>query len=106
MASFLYILGFESPRQLRNNDSHGWDDEDSQRVLIDAPDEAAALAWGREISERFLKLLFEDDRVSWRERDYGGWIEPRDESGLIWQRVAVGVFPDFGPWLREYEDEM
>jgi hypothetical protein len=58
MPTFLYIFGFESPRQSRNNTDLGWDDEDSQGVLIDACDEAAALAWGREISERFIKLLF------------------------------------------------
>jgi hypothetical protein len=102
--TFHYGFGFESPRQARNNAAHGWDDEDSQAVLIDADDEASALAWGHEISERFIKILFRDDRVSWQNR-FSSWIEPPNQPWPEQQRVAVGVFPDFTSWLEPYKDE-
>ncbi len=105
MTPFLYKFGFESPRQFRNNAAHGWDDEDSQGVLIDAPDEAAALAWGQEVSERFIKLLFKDEGVSWQQLRYANWIEPKVETWPEQQRVAVGTLPDFSSWLRPYEGE-
>jgi hypothetical protein len=70
MAIYLYRFGFESPNQFRNNAAHGWDDEDSQGVLIEAADEASALAWGREISERFIQLLFQDETISWQQLRY------------------------------------
>jgi hypothetical protein len=105
MPLYLYRFGFESPRQLRDNAAHGWDDEDSQGVLIEAPDEAAALAWGQEVSERFVQLLFKDERVSWRKLGYANWIERDVETWDDQQRVSVGTLPDFGSWLRPYEGE-
>jgi hypothetical protein len=103
MPVYLYRFGFESPTQFRNNASYGWDDEDSQGVLIEAGDEAAALAWGQAISERFIQLLFHDDAVSWREMGFANWLEPPGESWPESQSVTVGQFPDFAPWLGPYE---
>jgi hypothetical protein len=105
MPVYLYRFGFESPRQFRNNLAHGWDDEDSQAFLIEAPDEAAALAWGQAISERFLRLLFRDESVSWRERRYAYWVEAPDDSWQDQPAVVVGEFPDFGPWIAPYRGE-
>ena len=105
MPTFLYIFGFESPRQLRNNNACGWDDEDSQAVLIDATDEASALMWGQEISEQFIKLLFRDENFSWREYQYASWIEPPGRTWPDLQRVCAGQFPDFTSWLRPYYGE-
>jgi hypothetical protein len=105
MRTFLYTFGFESPRQARNNArSLYWDDEDSQRVLIDADDEAAALAWGHEISERFMKLLYRDDSVSWGDRYANGVETPGEDTSDV-QHVRVGEYPNFEPWLEGYEDE-
>ena len=75
MATFLYTFGFESPGQMRQNERYDSDDEDSNALLIDAEDEAAALVWGREIAERFVKLMFRDDRVSWKELKYADKLE-------------------------------
>jgi hypothetical protein len=105
MPLYLYRFGFESPRQLRNNDSHGWDDEDSQGILIEADNEASALAWGQEISERFFQHLFKNESVSWRQLGYANWIEPPGEAWDDQQRVAVGTLPDFTSWLRPYAGE-
>jgi hypothetical protein len=102
MPLYLYQFGFESPRQFRNNDAHGWDDEDSQGVLIEADNEASALAWGQEISERFIQLLFKDKSVSWRRLGYASWIEPPGELWEDQQRVIVGTLPDFTRWLQPY----
>lgn len=105
MPLFLYRFGYESPCQFRNNGAHGSDDEDSQGLLIEAPDEAAALMWGQEVSERFVQLLFKDESASWRKLGYTNWIEPQLERWDDQQRVSVGTLPDFESWLRPYESE-
>ena len=35
MPNFLFRFGYETPVQHRNNEAHGWDDEDSQAVFIE-----------------------------------------------------------------------
>lgn len=105
MPAYLYGFGFECPRQSRNNAALGYDDEDSQAVLIDANDEASALAWGETISEAFIKVLFCDDQISWRSQQFASWIEPATPSSSNLQRVPVGVFPDFASWISPYKDE-
>jgi hypothetical protein len=54
---FVFHFGYETPEQAAANSAHGWDGESSQWVGIDAPDEATALAWGREVAERFVRHL-------------------------------------------------
>jgi hypothetical protein len=58
-----YTFVFESPRQFVNNEKHGWDDEDSQSLVIEADDESTAHAWDHNVSEAFLKRLFKEDRA-------------------------------------------
>ncbi|HVS39913.1 MAG TPA: hypothetical protein VMS17_30425 [Gemmataceae bacterium] len=41
--TFVFRFGYETPQQQAANPTHGWDDESSQWVVIEAPDEAAAL---------------------------------------------------------------
>jgi hypothetical protein len=41
----LFRFGYETPVQHRNNEAHGWDDEDSQAVFIECADADAALEW-------------------------------------------------------------
>jgi len=41
---FAFRFGYETPKQSSANVLQGWDDESSQWVVIDAPDESAALA--------------------------------------------------------------
>lgn len=106
MTTFLYVFGFETPQQSRGNVIYGWDDENSEAVLIDADDEASALLWGDEIAERFIKLLFRDDQVSWRDQQFARWIEPPTPEWTCQQHVSFGVFPDFTAWLPPYKDDM
>jgi hypothetical protein len=110
MPDYLYIFGFEAPDEARRNDRFGWDDEDSDGVVIEADDEAAALAWGHQISEPFLELLYRDSGMSWRDRGYLGWIERNpNRKADRWehqQHVHVGAFPDFTPWLQLHGNAM
>jgi hypothetical protein len=106
MALYRYIFGYESPRQLRNNDKHGRDDEDSWGLFIDANNEAEALAWGHEVSERFLKLLFRDNTVSWRERRYASTIDPWERATSDLPSVRVNEEPDYDLWLSRHVDEV
>jgi hypothetical protein len=46
MPNFLFRFGYETPVQHRNNEAHGWDDEDSQAVFMECADADAALEWG------------------------------------------------------------
>jgi hypothetical protein len=48
MKNFLYVFGYWTPEQRRQNELHGWDDEDSAALLVDAETEAQALEWGRD----------------------------------------------------------
>jgi hypothetical protein len=102
MTRFLYGFGYETPRQYRLNSQMGWDDEDSLAILIEADDEGAALNWGREVSEKFVKQLYQDDTVSWKGLGYASWIESssREPSSTL-PLIRLGEFPDFAQWLRE-----
>ena len=75
MKKYLYIFGYESPEQLAANDNNGWDDENSLSVFVEAESESEALAWGREISENFIKELFQDPSRSWKSMSYAHEIE-------------------------------
>ena len=98
MPVFVFRFGYESPQQVVANARHGWDDESSQWVVIDASDEAAALAWGREVAERFVQEL---RGGSWRAGNFAHWIEPL--SACPWASVrppvAEGQFPEFADWV-------
>ena len=97
----LYVFGFETPDQTRLNGPNGWDDEDSLGVFIEAASPDQALAWGRSISEEFLKVLHGDRSVSWAQQNYAHWIESnpasRFEPGVLLKipTVRVGEYPDW-----------
>lgn len=93
-----YTFDFEGPA--RNSGRSVY--RDAQRVLIDADDEAAALAWGQEISERFFKLLYRDENASGGDR-YTKRVETPAECRSDVQHVHTGEYPDFEPWLERYE---
>ena len=99
VSEYLYIFGYETPRQRRNNATHGWDDEDSHGVLIDAPDESSALAWGDQIAQRYISVLF-DGQVDWLADRYASFIE-LEVGDIDWPRVPMGEFPPFDSWLMK-----
>lgn len=78
MPTFLFMFGFETPRQHRMNKAHNLDDEDSHAVFIECSDPEAALTWGREIAESFVQRLWAVDRgdpSSWKQGQFAHWIE-------------------------------
>ena len=99
---FLYVFGYETPAQMEANAAHGWDDEDSAAVFIEAESAEEALEWGRQVSERFLSELHGDPSVSWDALGYAHWIE--DDPSKRWSaeglsqvpRVRRGEFPESG----------
>lgn len=101
---YLYSFGYQTPNQHRLSRSLWFEDEDSAGIFIEADDPESALAWGEEVSERFIKILFGDDRISWRGMDFYRGIT----EGAEWAReavfVRVGEYPQYGPWLARYAD--
>ena len=97
---YLYIFGFEDPIDRETNESVGTDFESSRLILISASTEAEALAWGHEISERFVAYLYGDSSVSWKESNFASWIDHRPDRTLAEAmcqapHVVVGEYPDF-----------
>lgn len=106
VAEYLYVFGYETPEEERCNRTMSTDFESSAMLRILAEDEAAALDWGREVSEAFVKALFQDPSVSWKAAGFACWIErtPDESSRTRWESipvVAVGQLPDFGSWQPE-----
>lgn len=83
MPIFLFAFGYETPSQHLNNRANGWDDEDSEAVFIDCPDPDAALAWGCEVAEVFVRRLWKaygEPGPSWKEGRFAYWIETSPEA--------------------------
>lgn len=101
MQRHLYRFGFCTPSHLKGNQEHGWDDEDSACVFIEASTADQALGWGIKISEAFVQWLFKDAAVSWTAMGFARWIEEDLTNALKQtdlanvQSVALGEFPDF-----------
>jgi hypothetical protein len=99
MPQYLYIFGFNTPEQIKGFEKHGWDDEDSGAVFIEAVSEQEALTWGREISQEFVRRLYGDRGLIWRHADYAHWIETDPASRFSpealrrLQVVQVGEHP-------------
>jgi hypothetical protein len=90
------MFGYNTPDQLRLNEQHGWDDENSATVIIEADSKEAALEWGREVAEAFVRALFDDQRMSWKAEGYADEIRPPSEAEL--SRIPVirlGEYPDW-----------
>jgi len=80
MPRYLYIFGYNTPEQIEAFDKHGWDDEDSEAVFIEAESEQAALAWGQQISLQFVRSLYSDRGMTWKPDNYAHWIESEPSS--------------------------
>lgn len=75
MREYLYVFGYETPNQRRNNADCGWDDEDCGVVSISADSEREALEWGDRIAESFVRVLYDDSNESWSREQYAAGIE-------------------------------
>jgi hypothetical protein len=100
--AFLYQFGYETPETRKRNQKFGDDGEESGAVFIIAKDEAAALAWGQEISEWFVRKLFADPKVSWKRDRFAFWIEHKPDTIEAARRmkpqaptVRQGEYPRF-----------
>lgn len=96
---FLFCFGYETPGQTRANDSHGWDDENTQAVFIKASSMEEAISWGFEIAERFVDELYRAAHrsFSWKAGEYAWWIETDPEviarARGSCAHVVAGEFP-------------
>ena len=101
MKKYLFEFGYMTPRQLELNEKFGWDDEDSQAIWIMADSEEGALEWGRSLAEVFLRLLFNDDTVSWQRMNFAHWVTSEDQTEDDPARLTAiplvnyGEFPDW-----------
>ena len=104
VTTFLFMFGFESPTEHIWNERHGTDDEFSWAIWISAESSDAALAWGRQIAEEFVRQLFERAGVaprSWRADVFAHWISDdvsvleRAHAEASIPTVAAGQMPDF-----------
>ena len=102
MPQFLYIFGYETPRQRCNNTAHGWDDENSHGVLIEAPDAGAALRWGDRIAQRYVAQLHASPEVDRKVAGYASFIDDDRSRAAAhdWPRVRAGEYPDCSDWLK------
>jgi hypothetical protein len=123
---YLYMFGYCTPTQWFNNEAHGWDDEDSAAVFIEAPTEHDALLAGRIVSERSVRRMFQrhrwfDGGPSWSASAFAHWIEhkPLDRfSGMALESLPVvrwnelpgadeliGILGMVAPEIAEQTDE-
>jgi hypothetical protein len=89
MSEFLYVFGYETPEQAKANPAHGWDDEDSEAVFIEAESAAVALDWGRQISEHFIRQLYHCDDASWWRTSFAHWIVEQPELEFTAEALAT-----------------
>jgi hypothetical protein len=75
MPEYLYVFGYETPNQRRNNAEHGWDEEDCGVVFIVADSEQEALEWGDRVAEAFVRVLYDDPNETWNRSLYAAGIE-------------------------------
>lgn len=101
MPEYLYIFGYETPKQAKANAAHGWDDENSEAVFIEAESAEAALDWGRQISERFIRQIYGCEDAGWWRTSFAHGIAERPESEFSPDalssipHVRCGEYPSF-----------
>lgn len=98
MTWFRYTFGYETPQQAQLNARNGWDDEDSATLLIEAPSEVEAVAWGRQVAEAFVARLYAPALESWSAGGFADDIEHVAAVSTPTEVVAVkcGQWPDWG----------
>ena len=98
---YLYIFGYRTPEQMALASTDENAEESSEAVFIHAQSQDQALAWGREISDKYIRQLFGDGLVDWKSMNFAHWVESepqREYPAAILEKlpvVAYGSFPDF-----------
>lgn len=105
MNRFLFRFGYCTPKQQDGNEHHGWDDESSLAVFIEADSEVAALAWGSEIAEHYVKSLYlaegrGGDVRSWKEGNFAHWIEEVPDTEFSDQQLKALPVVRVGKFMR------
>jgi hypothetical protein len=76
---YLFCFGYETPDQYENNRLHGWDDEDSHAVWIEADTKEDAMAEGLRFARDFIEKQFayahRQMPFEWCDNLYASWIE-------------------------------
>lgn len=76
---YLFCFGYETPDQYENNRFHGWDDEDSQAIWIEANSRDEAMAVGLRLARAFVENQYTDRNLpmpfEWNDKMYACWIE-------------------------------
>lgn len=100
MSRFLYIFSYQTPQQAAVP-NQACPDESCHALFIEAESADKALAWGRQISDEFVKRLFSGEGPRWSEQDFAHWVEAEPEreypAEVLQQLKAVGYgeFPQF-----------
>jgi hypothetical protein len=81
---YLFCFGYETPEQYEYNRLHGWDDEDSHAVWIEAGSEDAAMSIGYRYAFAFIEKLYTSRGSNlpfkWKTDTYACWIEDEPEK--------------------------
>ena len=95
MAQFLFVFGYESPDEWRNNQALGTDFESSDAVWVESESEEAALKAGRDYAQRRVAELFSSDPLpdwlGWSQSGYACWIE--QEPSQKWAALRLKSIP-------------
>ncbi|MBI4262486.1 hypothetical protein HY624_03100 [Candidatus Uhrbacteria bacterium] len=74
MHEHLYLFSYETPLQRWNNYVHSYDDEDCYAFFVHAETKEAAMFWGQEVADAYLKILYDNQDVTLEDLGYSGFI--------------------------------
>jgi hypothetical protein len=104
--NYLYIFGYQTPDQMSPAAKEEHTEEASEAIFIEAESAEQALAWGREISQEYVRRLFGSKPVDWKSMDFAHWVEPEPQKEYpkdILESLPVvtyGKYPDFQAFKR------
>ena len=101
MPRFLYIFSYQTPEQMQATGASDAPEEACRAVFIEAETAEEALAWGREVSEEYVRRLFNENAPSWKAQGFAHSIEREPEQEYPdtvladIPVVAAGTHPNF-----------
>ena len=114
MKQFLFVFEYCRPKKQANSEEASAYDESGYAFIIQAESYEQALAWGRDVSEKFVEFLFQSESPAaappkWREIGFDHWVEPDPlarYSGRAVEALPVitaGELPRFEEWVEATE---